>query len=334
MTGLVRSACLTHYSEVARSLGLDPLAQLRAVELDARCLQEPDLKIPVQKVARLLEDSARLAGVQDFGLRMAETRTLSNLGPLALLLRDEPTLRSALTAVRDYLYLHNEGLVLLIEENHGVAVLRTEQVAVGRVPVRQAMELSIAVVYRLLRQLLGAGWAPRAVCFSHAAPADTSIYRRIFGAPVQFNSVVDGIVCRSSDLDRALPSADPEVARYVHQYLQGIREESRTAPVEQVRRLIWMLLPGGRCSLSVVASHLGRDRRTLHRQLEREGQSYTALLEQVREELALRHLENRERPLAEIAGLLGFSAPSAFSRWFRQRQGRSPRAWRAALSTG
>ena len=83
MTGLVRSACLTHYAEVARSLGLDPLQQLRAVELSPRCLQQLDLKIPVEAVGRLLENSAQAAGVEDFGLRMAEQRKLSNLGPLA-----------------------------------------------------------------------------------------------------------------------------------------------------------------------------------------------------------------------------------------------------------
>lgn len=334
MTGLVRSACLTNYAQIARAAGLDPLAQLRAVDLSPRCLEQLDLKIPTEAVGRLLENSARLAGLEDFGLRMAETRQLSNLGPLALLLRDEPTIRQALEAFRDYLYLHNEGLVLLIEEGNGVVLLREEQVTVGHLPVRQAMELSIAVTYRLLKSLLGSGWAPSAVCFSHSAPQELAIYQRIFGAPVQFNSLVDGIVCRSSDLDRPLPSADPQLARYVHQYLQSIRQEARTALVEQVRQLIWMLLPSGRCSVEQVASHLGRDRRTLHRQLLREGQSFTALLDQVRGELALRHLHNSARPLSEIAELLGFSALSAFSRWFARRFGCTASAWRAQHPDG
>ncbi len=328
MTGLVRSACLTNYAETARALGLDPLQQLRAVELSPRCLQQLDLKIPLEAVGRLLENSARLAGVEDFGLRMAESRRLSNLGPLALLLRDEPSIRLALEAFRDYLYLHNEGLVLRIEEDNGVVVLREEQVTVGHLPIRQAMELSVAVTYRLLKGLLGAQWKPRAVCFSHSAPKDTAIYQRIFGAPLQFNSVVDGLVLRSSDLDQPLPSADPQMSRYIHQYLQSIRQEARTNLVEQVRQMIWMLLPGGRCSVEQVASHLGRDRRTLHRQLQREGESFSSLLDKVRDELALRHLSNRERPLGEIAELLGFSALSAFSRWFQQTHGCSPSAWR------
>mgnify|MGYP003476914217 FL=1 len=83
-----------------------------------------------------------------------------------------------------------------------------------------------------------------------------------------------------------------------------------------------------------VASHLGRDRRTLHRQLQREGESFSSLLDKVRGELALRHLENAQRPLGDIAELLGFSALSAFSRWFSQRFACSPSAWRSGQGAG
>jgi AraC-like DNA-binding protein len=38
---------------------------------------------------------------------------------------------------------------------------------------------------------------------------------------------------------------------------------------------------------------------------------------------------NPRRSLTEISGLLGFSAPSAFSRWFRDQFGTSAREWRA-----
>lgn len=329
MSGLIRSASLTNYAEIARSLNVDPVQQLRLVGLDPRCLLQPDLKVPTEAVVRLLENSARAAGVDDFGLRMAETRKLSNLGPLALLCRDEPTIRSALEAIRDFLHLHNQGLLLNIEERGGVVALRMEQVTIGNLPVRQAMDLSVAVTHRLLKTLLGNHWHPSVVCFRHSAPQDGSRHRRLFGTSVQFNSLMDGIVCRSSDLDQALPSADPEMARYVHQYLESIREESKTALLEQVRQMIWMLLPTGRCSVEQVATHLGRDRRTLHRQLTLEGETFSSLLDQARAELATRHLASSDHPLSEIAGLLGFSELSAFSRWFSRHFSCSPSTWRA-----
>ena len=58
MTDLIRSACLTHYAEVAHSVGLDPREMLRKVRLPISCLARPDLRIAVASVRRLLEASA------------------------------------------------------------------------------------------------------------------------------------------------------------------------------------------------------------------------------------------------------------------------------------
>ncbi len=61
---------------------------------------------------RLLEASAERSGVEAFGLLMAETRRLSNLGPLGLLVREQPTLRLAAEALARYGNRLNEALFL------------------------------------------------------------------------------------------------------------------------------------------------------------------------------------------------------------------------------
>jgi len=77
-----------------------------------------------------------------------------------------------------------------------------------------------------------------------------------------------------------------------------------------------------------VAKHLGVDRRTLHRYLAREGETYSTLLNAVRTELATRYIGSCDRPLASVSELLGFSALSAFSRWFRRQFDCSVSQWR------
>ncbi|WP_322060081.1 AraC family transcriptional regulator ligand-binding domain-containing protein [Paraburkholderia sp. J63] len=59
---------------------------------------------------------------------MAETRRASNLGPLALAVRDEPTLRHALSAAARYNHLQNEALFISVEEEANVAIVREERV--------------------------------------------------------------------------------------------------------------------------------------------------------------------------------------------------------------
>ena len=162
----IRSASLTNYAEVARSLGLDPFAQLRAAGLDVHCLSNHDLMIPVARVIALLESSAHVAGVDDFGLRMAMSRRLSNLGLIALAAREEPTVRDALHCLQRTMHLHNEAIRLEIEETDEVVVLSEQFLARVRGPMRQGVELIIGVLYRVIKEFLGEGWSPKAVCLS------------------------------------------------------------------------------------------------------------------------------------------------------------------------
>ncbi|WP_018992997.1 AraC family transcriptional regulator [Aromatoleum toluclasticum] len=328
MKKLHRSACLTNYVELAQSLNISPFDQLRRVNINPACLTNPDTKIPVSALFHLLENSAQAAGVENFGLRMAEGRQLSNLGPLALVIKSQPTMRQALEAIRSYTHLQAEEVMLMFEENDGVLVIREELMPDQSQPTRQATEMSLGILYRTLRVLLGNEWRPTAVCFRHPAPADLRVHQRVFDARLQFNSNIDGIICRATILDDPLPSYDAETARYVRKLLDVMNAEPVQSAAENVRQLIWLLLPTGRCSVEVVAQHLGLDRRTLHRHLQKSGQTFSDILDGARRDLAVKYLSNSQRPLKDLAELLGFSEPSAFSRWFAGRFGCTASAWR------
>ena len=320
MKGLIRSASLTNFADVARRVGLDPARMLREFGLPQQCLRDPELKVPLDTVRQLLEVSAERSGVEAFGLMMAEARRLSNLGPLGLLVREQPTLRLAIDALARYSRQLNEALFLTIEESGDVVVLREELIVGHAGPVRQSTELAIGVVFRMLRTLLGPGWRPLRVCFAHDAPADRSVHERVFGRNVEFGHDFNGIVFSRSDLESPNPDADPEMARYARKLLEASSDDADAADMSaQVRELIVTLLGTGRCTIELVAQHLGVDRRTIHRQLASEGQSYSALVDAVRRELADRYLRDRKRSMTEISSLLGFAAPSGFSRWY-QRQ--------------
>ncbi len=317
MTALVRSASLHQFAEVAAACGLDARALVREVGLPLRCLDEADLKIPAASVGRLLELAARRGNEPAFGLRMAQSRRLSNLGPLAMLVRDEPTLRHVLEALVRHIHLHNEALVLRIEQVGQLVSIRTELAHEGSEPQRQATELVMAVTHRVLGIFLGASWQPRLVCFVHRAPASDAMHRRVFGPAVQFGHEFNGVVCRAADLDAPNPGADPVMSRYA-QGLLAHRLHAPLGPADRVRQLVVLLLPRGHCRAEVVAQHLGVDRRTVARQLAAAGTSFSALVDELRRDLFERYRRDGARSLGEVSALLGFSAPSAFSRWHRR----------------
>jgi AraC-like DNA-binding protein len=254
---------------------------------------------------------------------MAEERRLSNLGPLGLLVREQSTLRGVLEACHQYGKRLNAGLFLTVEEAGDVVVLREELVIGHSAPVRQTTELAMGVAFRMLRTFFGPDWRPRRVCFAHDAPSDRSVHQRVFGRNVEFGHDFNGIVCARSDLELPNPNADPKLAQLARQMLDAdpaVQEKDMTT---QVRELVIALLSTGGCSIERVAQHLGVDRRTVHRRLSSEGETFSGIVDAVRRELASRYLGSR-RTVADVAALLGFSAPSSFTQWYRRQFGDTP----------
>ncbi|WP_093239965.1 AraC family transcriptional regulator [Variovorax sp. EL159] len=325
---LIRSASLSGYVELVKSLGRDPYAFMRTVGLRARLLEEPETMIPEDAVRELLEITARATRTEDFALRLAAQRKLSHLGPISLVLREEPTPRDALDTLCRYLKLVNASLITRVEDTGSVVVIREDLLPSPGLPMRQAVELAVGIIFRMLRELIDPQWRPLQVCFTHRAPSDVSRHRAFFGRNVKFNEEFNGLVCSATDLAKPRELIDEGSARLARKYLEaGLRDRGETMQ-ETCRELILALLPGGACTVQEVARHLRIDRRTLHRRLDAEGLTFSRMLDQVRGDIVKRHLRDSDLPLGEVAELLGFSGPSSFSHWFRKQFGCSASEWR------
>jgi len=329
MSRLVRSASLSRYAEVARSVGLDPLRFLADVGLPRSCLDTEDNLISANAVCRLLEASAAASGAEDFGLRMSETRQLSVLGPLGMVLRDSPTLHDALMAMMRYITLHSEAVVLGVEERETAFIIHMSLMAESSGSTRQAEEMVLGSLYRMIRELIGPAWCARRICVAHGAPRRVTSHLRVFGRAVDFGCDFNGIICEPRDMDVVPPAARPELARYAHAYLDSLVARATQTMAEKIRRIVLSLLPTGNCCIERVAGQLGVDRRTIHRKLMQEGLTFSDIVDEVRAMLAVQYLGQSGRSVSYVAVLLGFSMQSAFSRWFRGRFGCTPSEWRA-----
>ncbi len=331
MPHLVRSAVLTNYAEVARAVGLDPFEMLQSVGLRPACLSEKDLRIPVDAVRQLLENSAAVSGAENFGLRLAQTRRLSILGSLGVAARDAPNLRALLEILISHMRLHNESLMLHIEDAGGMTTIRQDLVVSERGGMRQSVELSLGAILRILRIYLGEDWTPQHVWLIHQAPVDQSLHRRFMGHTLEFGCEMDAIVCRSKELDTPIASSDPVMAEYARRQL-GVELVGHDDPiVRDVRGLILILLPTGRCGIEQVARHLGRDPRTVQRQLAVHGHTFSELVTTARKALSDRYLENPVRQLNDIALMLGFAGASAYARWHQAQWGMTAGSRRKSL---
>lgn len=330
----VRAAVLTGFRSLAQAVGLNATGLLRSVGLPPDAEQEPDRRLPVGAVNRLFEVAAEQSGLDDFGLRLAELRGFSNLGPVTLLARDEPDIRSALGVFTSFLPLHNEALSIHLAEANDLAFLSC--IVAGEGPRVQATDVAVAMLYRILCQLLGPGWGALSVYLERSQPARSGRFDRLFATHVHFAADFSGIVFNACDLGRPNILAEAGLQPYTAQLRESLAAPAELPLAEHIRRLLRAMMASRRCTAPLVAERIGVSRRTMERRLAAEGISFHDLLDEVRDDVARGQLSGSTRTNAEIADLLGFRSSAAFTAWFSNRHGCPPRVWRKrhGLATG
>ncbi len=240
----VRAASLTGMTALCRSYGVDAGVILRQAGLPSSIESQPDRRVAVTSVNLALELAALTCGCPDFGLRLSELRGFSNLGPISLLARDEPTVGDAIRAIAKYLPLHNDALVVTQEIYDDIAVLRCDIVVAGT--KTQANDIAVAMQYRILVNFAGPLCRAEQICLSRPQPADISKYREVFGQSLTFDAEFDGIVVKTSVLDQPNPIAEAGLRPYASQFLR-MSDPGHGAPAaERVRRLLETLLSNRR----------------------------------------------------------------------------------------
>ena len=97
-----------------------------------------------------------------------------------------------------------------------------------------------------------------------------------------------------------------------------------------VENQLLSVLPSGSLQAGVIADHLGMSVRTLRRHLAQEGTSFATVLDDLRQRLASRYLQDERVTLQQIAWLLGYSEVGAFNHAFKRWTGTSPGGARAS----
>ena len=327
MLARARAVTLWNYVDLARCLGADPYEILHRCGLRASALDNPENWLPGTRILEVLEQTAKAAARDDFGVLLGEFRSFGSLGPVSLLLKHETTLRGMIISMIHYRRLLNELLTLRLEERGDEAQLLWSLIPGLR--NSQAINLLATIAYRVLVDGAAVGWAPDCVHFRHSAPIHIAAFRRVFRCRIEFNSDFDGLSFRSEFLESRNAFGDAELAEHAKKLLNllpGIMGSPTTS--ERARATITFLLTRGEADAENVADLLGLSSRTLHRRLRSEGSTFAGVLNAVRNELVERLLRDSTHSVGEIAELMGFAAVSSFTRWFTLQFGMPPRDWR------
>ena len=172
----------------------------------------------------------------------------------------------------------------------------------------------------------------RLVDFRCAEPRLSADYRQFFGAPVRFGQPVS----RLAFDETFLKLATVRDGRALKQFLRGapanilVRYRYDAGLTATIRRRLRQQPPASWPSFTELARAMRMSESTLRHRLQREGQAYRGIKDDIRRGLALDWLGRDGRGVGEISADLGFAEPSAFHRAFRKWTGTSPAAFRRA----
>ncbi len=318
----------------ARARGLELAPLFAAVGLDEDALRDPELRIPVDASFTIIAHVARALDEPALPVRLAEQRRIEDLRLVGFLVMTSTTSREAFERVIAYSALLSDSSRWLMDVGREGVTLRLERDGPRTLGHRLSNELAIGSLLHAHRVVGGRMVTPLRVVFRHSAPRDTTAHARFFGTAIEWTGAFDGLTLPLESLDGAPQTSNAELNAYLERQAQARLAALGTASsiATRVREVIVRELPSGPPGMQRVAKRLGQSERTIRRWLDDEGTSFRDQIDLVRKARAEELLPDRAIPLSQVAFLLGFSDPAAFSRAFRRWFDESPSEWRERVA--
>lgn len=316
----------------ASGIGLDLGGFWEATGLDPQTLENGEARIPIEQFNAVWSQVALRAGDPNLGLHLGEVSSrLPSGGILSAVMMNCPTVGSAMEKLARYHALSTDFVRLRLSEEGEHATVSWEPVS-SDVPLdRHHSEAVLCGLVLVLRRLTEDRMRLVEVRFTHPRPADTTEHRRILGCPVAFEQPRNELLIRRRDLALPVFMANPELLRRLERFAQEMLD--RLVPPDTwadrvIQSLCRMLWRGEKPALGAVAYQLAIGPRQLQNKLREEETTYRALLDQLRQEIALEYLREPGETICDIAFLLGFSEQSAFNHAFKRWTGSTPQEYR------
>ncbi|MCX2933641.1 AraC family transcriptional regulator [Mycobacterium sp. CVI_P3] len=328
---VVRGTSMSNYPQLVARLGGDTAALLAHAGIDPAAVGSSDVFVPLSRVIAAIENAAEVLEAPDFGRRLAALQGIEILGPVGVAARTSATVADALDIFENFLTAYSPAMTVRVAAlpNPQRSFFEFQFVDPALPATPQGCELSLGVILRVLRFLLGEQYAALSVHIPHDPLTPVEEYRKFFGCTPMFAQRAAGFTIRSADLKRPLKRDDLAHDAVVQYLTSIIAVDSRTTT--SVRTLVRQLLPSGTVTLELVAEQVHLHPKALQRRLAAEGTTFAAVVDEIRRGLAERYLRDTRITLAHLARELGYAEQSVLTRSCHRWFGSGPAAYRKQL---
>ncbi|MFH2063945.1 MAG: AraC family transcriptional regulator [Pseudomonadota bacterium] len=323
---------ITHISSlftILESQGIDVKAFLVDAGVDPSILKSPENRLTWETVQMLTHRAVQITGNAYFGLHQGESMVgFSNI--LGHILVNCQTLGEALEKLLKFYKILYEGCDIIVGMEGEYIVTEYafhDQKLNGDM---QLADYSMSCCYSYAKQLTGKKIDLIEVRFKHDAPPDISEYNRIFNCKLKFGSSMNAIVGDSEIVNIPIREPNKKLLSVFEKYAKEIlsKQTEKSTYTQKVGSLITKMLGEKIPQINMIASKLSISTRSLQTKLQKEGTTYSEILDQIRKNTAAYYLKNETISIAEISYLLGFSEPSVFHRTFKRWTNHSPGEYR------
>lgn len=316
-------------------LRIDTDALLRGLGVDPATAHSPDGYIPVETYLSIQESGAQIAGDPYFGLHMGEFAEAGSWSILGYMMMNCKTLGEAFEKSARYSRIIGnmiEGRVYL-KFNKIKVVLFTPPHAPKM--TRHCFESTVSSSVRMMCTLTGVQIDPLEVTFTSKTPASTAEYERIFNCPVHFEQKENSFTINFNVIHTPILYANPELLTHFENYAQEFMAEldRNTEYARVVTKIILSHLDDEDLTIKKVAKEMSVSVRTLQNYLKAESLVFSDLLQDIRQKLAKKYLQENYS-VEDITYLLGFSEPSVFRKAFKRWSGITPSQYRQNAYAG
>jgi AraC-like DNA-binding protein len=291
-----------------------------------------DRGVTLEETRRVLANGTRHLG-PGWHLTLAQSLTIPSHGPLGFAVVTAPGMAAAVNVLLRYISIRGPFLWLTGAREGKQFVIRLHETADLGAQRQALVELALLSIQALLERPLGRKITGAEIAFAAAPPDYRHRLAEAFHARLHFNARRHSLRIPSAWLEEPCVLHDEAMHRYL---LARCEEEMQAAlnmlPTEIAVRQALLEVPGRMPGLAEIAASQHMSGRTLIRHLKREGTSFHAIRDGLRQSLALDYLQNSRMTVNQIAYRLGYRDPSNFGRAFRKWFGVSPGRYRKRRS--
>lgn len=302
---------------------------LKAAGVSSKDLYLDSNRVSLRTFGLILEKAFEITGDDALVFKIMKRIEQFAGGPVHYAFRQSPSVKVALEIGVRY-----AGLIISFkkldfkEENDGAYFRWENYETYDDLPRIQVW--TPARVVTMLRAALGGDWTPQEVSLINKRPENEKPYMEMFGPQVKFEQPENFIKLTYEELEKEMPARDEKLWQGLVSLSEKLMAEVQPeqAVVTAVRRQILKALPDDQANVKHISGQMAKSPRTLQRELQAAGTSFSSLLEEVRRGMAHKYLVDSNLHISQIAFLLGFSEVSVFTRAVNRWFGQTPSAYR------